>query len=432
MFCKNCGNELLENVKFCTNCGAPVPLEERADVEQKIEVETENEVIEQQNINDEAPLENENCLCNAQNTDAAEEAEPVCEEATGNEHNESTESVLSEDNVVNSNSSAENTPSAKKKCRISRIIAVAVALFLSFVLFLMLFSASAVQMFRVNIHPNAIGDAFAMIDLKEMTVSELLPEEVLNDMGIEDASDEIVDFIYENIDQEKLEQPLTKENIEHIIGEDGFVDKLFAIISVNLLDIAEGKSVAIITADEICDLVYEEKDFICDVVGYTITEEHITDLNGYLEANYSEIFTEITLEETVDDYEFQNPIPILLDSVSLLFYVSLIVIVLIIALMCLILRSVARGLKYSGVSAIICGALEVGAASAGLAVFNSLIADSIFIEIEFFKNIISTFVNNVLISLVWIGGTILLLGIVFVVVSVIINIIKKRKARRTA
>lgn len=425
MFCKNCGNELLENVKFCTNCGAPVPLEESVAVEPEI-------AVEQQNINDEAPLENENCLCDAQNTDAAEESEPVCEEAPGNEHNESAESVLSEDNVVNSNSSAENTPPAKKKCRIGRIIAVVVALFLSFVLFLMLFSASAVQMFRVNIHPNAIGDAFAMIDLEEMTVSELLPEEVLNDMGIDDASDEIVDFIYENIDQEKLEQPLTKENIEHIIGEDGFVDKLFSIISVNLLDIAEGKSVAIITADEICDLVYEEKDFICDVVGYTITEEHITDLNGYLEANYSEIFTEITLEETVDDYEFQNPIPVLLDSVSLLFYVSLIVIVLIIALMCLILRSVARGLKYSGVSAIICGALEVGAASAGLAVFNSLIADSIFIEIAFFKNIISTFVNNVLISLVWIGGTILLLGIVFVVVSVIINIIKKRKARRTA
>lgn len=43
MFCKNCGRQLLPNEKFCTDCGAPVPVQESA-------VQNEQPIAENQSV----------------------------------------------------------------------------------------------------------------------------------------------------------------------------------------------------------------------------------------------------------------------------------------------------------------------------------------------------------------------------------------------
>ncbi len=452
MLCKKCGNELSEGYKFCTNCGSPIVFDDEAVLSDQ---ETVSEIVSEA-VECEVPLDVDKNTDNIDNTDTSDntdasdnsdnseivEDEPFCDKNVDSEQSvnddEKQEPIENSDATEDVSYNNENTQkpqadvSVKKKRKVGRVISVIVSVLLCIVLFSMLFCATAVQVFRVNIHPNAINDAFALVDFKNIKITELLPEDILADMGLNTASDDLVDFIYNNIDQDQLDKPLTKEKISEIIENNSLIDKIFSIISNNLIELAEGKFTSVITADEFCDVIYEEKDFIRDVVGYTITEKHINNLRSYLEYNYGELFNEVKIDESIYEFDEQNAVVIIKDIASWLFYVLIVVIVLIVALVFLLLRSFSRGFKYSGITAIVCGILEVGAACAGLSVFNMIIADNIVIELEILKNIILAFINNTLMSLLWIGITILIIGIVFVVTSIIINILKKRKAHKLA
>ena len=56
MFCNKCGNQIQEGMKFCTSCGEPINVEQQVNiVQQPVE-----QVIEQQNIVDTIPVQNNN------------------------------------------------------------------------------------------------------------------------------------------------------------------------------------------------------------------------------------------------------------------------------------------------------------------------------------------------------------------------------------
>jgi len=435
MFCGNCGFELNDTQKFCPNCGLAngnfvATTEEKTDIIEETAFENNesivcnDEVIETQaSLSSEVKCEN-NEVCNED-----KEIELDCQtEADNTETIESVEEVESDSGETSADSSVshENSemfkeiPTQNKPKK--RILSSIVAIFLCIILASCFIATSALQIVRTNMSLDGISNALANVDIKNMKITDILTPDEIEDMGLKYKSDDLIEFIIDNVDQSRLEKPLTEKDIEEIIDNDDILNSLRATLSDNLKKLTEGKKSYIITVDDICEIVDEERDFIEDVVGYKIEDNHLRNLRNYLEDNYDGVFAEIDTGSFDDVVGERGILTVALDLTAWLNYVMVIICLLFIALIVLVLRSFRRGFKYIGITGIVCGVIEIAAAIAAFSLINL-----IDLNIKLINNLLSGFLGNAVQGVLWFGVGALVIGVALLTVAILIRVFGKRK-----
>ncbi len=452
MFCTQCGAKLQDGFLFCSQCGhkierieADVPENKvmnepkaedltvtAVDVEETVETAEEascesniEEVLEEEKI--EETVENtvdSNSEVSEETTESSEEMadeisekQDVVEEVadiseTGSATEETNEEVQIEPET-------EAQPKPKKKRRVGAHIA---ASFVSVILALSLILTMVLAMAKIVLGSNVVSNTLADMDIKDIKVEDIIDEGIIEDAGLVYESDELLDFIYDNIDQENLDDELTEDEFKDIIDSDAFAEYIGEIIEKNIKSILKGKKTDLITIDNVCDFLRDEDDEIEEIIGYEITDERIENLRNNLNNEFSDIFSsvqDISLKQ-IAGKGAENAIVFMLEDYMI---IALVVVdLLLIALLMLIMRVVPSGLRYCGVTSVIVGVIFTTV----VMLLNFGIVDSLGL-IDIVSELITNAVSYMFVPLLILSVAPLLLGIGFIVAAAIIRVIQKHK-----
>ena len=102
--------------------------------------------------------------------------------------------------------------------------------------------------------------------------------------GLPESQQMVVDFFYDML-QEQLgeDMPIEKENVEALLSESTVPEFLSEKMASIMSDVLNGEATTTITADEIVELVEENKTLIEDVIGMEITQEHLDAVTQWVE-----------------------------------------------------------------------------------------------------------------------------------------------------
>lgn len=416
MNCKNCNSPMGPNDKFCTNCGN----KREAIPESNVDVSLQNEDILQQSDLLEQPQ-----LCSEDKNDelitetAAEEVQASADESNACDIGK----TLENNDIVQpmNNTVIQNTNKNNVKTNGKSVIAKVISGFLCIVLAVFVVATVAVAVVQNALSSNSIANMISSIELDEIKIDDIADKEELEAIGLKCESDNVLDIIYDNINQTDLADPLTKSEFQDIVNNDEFSEYIGKTIEENFENVIEGKTDVIISVDDICGFLEKEDEFISDVVGYEITEERIENLRTVLEESYSEVFVSLdikALDDTIGDAGAMTVIIAFSDWVL----IALIIFdVLLAILIFLILHSFRLGFLYCGITSSVVGLIYTLPAVV-LAIGSGIFFNSSILG-ELISQIMGVAVTPLLITSLSLFG----LGLLMLIISLIINKFKNKK-----
>ncbi len=484
MFCEKCGAQLNENACFCSQCGNKVeyysestenetPEEVCVNVEQ-VEV-TSNETnvdargvdiqgVEVQGEADESAVDTEDGIvedaseefCDIaadevlQTEDVPSEDDSVMDEISVSDEsavekqddavassvdtvapsdnspeevNNSSENV-SDEKVVSNEQVVDETPEASKPIkRKRRVGAHILSSFLAIILFAFILITVTIGVFKVAFQSETIADTLSAIDLKDITVDDIADRDVLEEIGLVCDGDNVFDIIYDNIDQDQLADPLTKDEFEAIIENEEFGKYIGDVLDKNVNDLLEGKSTNLLTIEDVTDFLEKEKDTIADIVGYEITDQRVENLRKTLNDSYADVFDSLKIDVNSSP---ESKTVIVTASILLSDWLLILLIVfdvLLAVLIFLVMKSFRFGFVYCGIPLVIVGTLYT--ISAGLLLIG--------IMNVFISGAVAQFINQlagvVLVKILIISGSVLVGGIIMLVIAKIIKSVQRRRCR---
>jgi hypothetical protein len=94
----------------------------------------------------------------------------------------------------------------------------------------------------------------------------------------------VVDFLFDMLQEQMGEEmPIDKESVEALLSESTVPEFLSEKMASIMSDVLTGEATTTITADEIVELVEENKTLIEDVIGMEITQEHLDAVTQWVE-----------------------------------------------------------------------------------------------------------------------------------------------------
>ncbi len=485
MYCENCGAKASDEAKFCSQCGSKLNFSNKNEQETEIienPVETESVIIEkvddvieteeqeisvvpldndlQENAeadvlenNDserieeivcitEQPLEQNESAEQPENVEQPQETqEPesveVPEEVQENkEASQPTEPQTIEVNPLNDkNDDIQNqeftwtkttkaklpkqTKTANKTKRVGAHIA---CVFISILLALFMITTVAVVLANALIDTDMISSTLTNLDLGDIEIDDVSDKQTLEDLGLICESDNVLDVIYDNIDQSALKEPLSKDQFEEIITNKEFVEYIAENSSKNISRLVSGKPAQIVSADDICDFLEKEDKIVEDIVGYTFDDEMIENLRERLDESYKEIFESLKIESLDDVFEESAAAIIEIVFSDWLLIVLIIIDILLIVLLFLVISSFRLGFVYTGITSIVVSAIYLIASIPMLFGLFELIFDGMAAQL------ITQASSAALVFLIIICSSILLIGVLMLVTAKIIKLVTKRRA----
>lgn len=452
MTCNYCGKSLNENDVFCSQCGnkvepivcdevpaeEPTILEPETPLADAVEELSETEECEEC-VSCDDDVETEDFESNE-----SEETEILCPESTEYEEElDGDEDVLDEtvefvkttdpEDAVFENEevyeeeseTSEEVPKQtetvkKKKKKLAKIHKRGIgshlgSFALSILLALLMITTLALFVARGAITENSIKEIFSSIELEEIKIDSNADKRELEELGIKCDSDNVLDIIYDNIDQEALKEPLTKDQFREIIKNDAVSEYFGDLIGKNLDAAVDGKKVSLITTDDIIGFIEKEEALVTDILGYELTDDHKNNLRTTLDTNFGDVFETLEIKE-LESVVGKAPAVIINVVFSDWLFIGLIVIcALLIVLIFLVLRSFRLGLLYNGITIMIVNFIYLVCALALMFGILDLLISGINAEL------LTQVVSVVLWDLVIITFSAVFVGIVMIVVSKIIK-----------
>ncbi len=451
MFCTHCGSKVEDGNVFCTNCGAKLeqipesatPAEEVfvvSEIEEAVEGADVQAVVIEEKVEDygiktlEEPIIDEayeeesvgtpEVFVGDVDADASKEAEEIVIDDAVEEKTEAfaveptaldeklDEIVFEKPVEVQPENTVKPTKNRLKKASVgAHICTTLVSILLALFLILTLAVASISSVFSSGVISNVIKE----IDLANLDVETFSSKEELEKQGLKCESDNLLDVIYDNIDQSNLADPLTKNEYRDIVESEVFTDYMSKLINKKVDSAMSGKKTKLLESEDIITFMRSEKDEISKVVGYEITDERIENLEYNMDKKLNVMFDSLeinlganagTKAFTVVFADWLMPILILID-------------VLFCILIFIIVRSARIGLKYCGVTMLVVSLLFVLATVAAYFILTQILSVAVLADIA------STVLLNVLIiNLSVLGASILMLLIAFIIKKIQLRPIK--------
>jgi hypothetical protein len=333
------------------------------DTEKNVEIE---ETIPENvaECNDKAAAEPEEA-CEACTEEVTED---ICVEETSESEicEEQTESVAEEP-------VEEEKPKRKKKrCGVFAHIGATI---FSIILVLAMILTVALAIFRITVSPGTFEDMFKRIEITELKVTEFIPKEELESYGIVCESDNLIDIVYDNIDQSEFEVPVTKEQLIEVVEDEAFQEFFGTTLSDSMNALLEGNLGDVISIEKVVGFVDENREQISELTQTDITDDTITEIETTLQTEFGEVFEEI---KTIKVESVVGEAPVMLLNILFadwLMYAAVGVCILIGLLIMLMLRSFNVGSRYFGVVTFLVGAMYLAGAIVAIDMIMPLLGD---------------------------------------------------------
>lgn len=385
MFCENCGKEIPENVKFCTGCGTRViPLEI---------IDEEDQVI-------------------SDVTDANEPFGSI----------ETAEELVESENPEVGNETEDQKISKEKKSSVLRVFAHIGAVIISLILLVCVIATIALGLVRNAVSEKTLNSSISNINLTKIKASSVVDIESLKKQGMNVESENLFDLIYDNINQNAMEQPISREKFKSLVESEEIQAFLSETINDNIVALASDERTETDILDDIEDFLYKEKKTLSKKLGYELTDTRIANLKKSIQSQYGstlEKFEGVKLDSFVNDDIAQ----IVTVSFSKWLFVSVIILDVFLAmLLYIVLRSLKQGTVYCGVVVSFVGVLYLVLAFAMEAIVGLFLNGTALY-------LANQFIDIFVIKMIIVSASMIALGVLIpIVVSLIVNFTKRRKA----
>lgn len=374
MFCENCGKEISENSVYCNEC--------------------------MQNQNNAEPLEN-----NSEIEEKNIEAETAVSDQTAEA------SVESDD---------QRLPKRIKEKQKRRIGSHIGATLLSILLAVLFVVTTCLFVMRDAVSPNTIKEMINNIKLTEIKIEDVADKELLEEHGLVCNSDNLFDIIYDNIDQNELPFPITKEEFRAIVEDEQFREYFGELFGVSIEALTSGNSSDVVTADDIVDYLASNREKFSAFLGYELTDERLENLRNSLQNDYGKVFEAIGNQklDVIIGEEAAGAVNVVF--ADWLFWVLLLADIIICVLIFLVRRSISSGVKYCSSILIVVGVIFL---CTSIAVLNGLLSVLVDGPIMY---VINQLVSVVLWETIVIAIIMIVVGILAPIAVKIISRYKKR------
>lgn len=221
---------------------------------------------------------------------------------------------------------------------------------LTFLFVLSLVLTVALGILRTTVSKNIIRDMIQNVDLQDIVIDDESEKEKLEQLGLKCDSSDLFNIIYDNIDQSKMADPLTKDELQSIVKHEAFREYFGDIISDNVDSLISGETTDVVAPSDVVDFLRSEKDAFSEILGYELTEERLGNLQNALEQDYRYIFEELSNKNISDFADDENADIIRVLFSDWLFTVCVIMDLIFVVLILFVLRSVSFGTRYCGIS----------------------------------------------------------------------------------
>ncbi len=343
------------------------------------------------------------CLQNKTN------AEPL---GNNSEANEIAENITETDE--------QKLPKRIKEKRKHRIVAHVFATFLSVILALLLIATTCLIVIRDAISPDTIKDMISNINLNEVKIEDVADKEVLESHGLVCESDNLLDIIYDNIDQEQLPVPISKEEFSAIVEDEQFREYFGEIFGVSIEALTSGNASDVVTPENIVDCLGDNRETFSSYLGYELTDERLDSLQTTLEEDYGQVF-EVMGNQKLDVLVGDDVAGVInIVFADWLFWVMVLADLVIGALIFLVLRSVSSGVKFCATTIIFVGVIFLCVAIALLNGLISVLGDGPIMYI------VNQFASVLLWETIVISIVMIVIGIIAPISVMLISRYKKR------
>ena len=365
MFCEKCGKEIQKEAALCDDC-----------MQNEMNADPLNNDCETNETEETNCFNNDPCV-SAEN----ESSESLSENTEQPNLDESTE-------VTNESSDIEDLklPKRIKAKRMRRVFAHIGASLLSLILAVLLFVTTGLWVIRDVVSPNTIKEMINNIDINEIKIDDLSDKELLESHGLVCESDNLFDIIYDNIDQNELPNPITKDEFRSIVEDEQFREYFGELFGTSISALISGDSSDVVTPQDVVDYLDSNGEKFSEYLGYELTEERLENLKYTLETDYGKIF-EALGDQKLDVLVGED----VSETINLVFsdwlFWSLVFSdLLICGLIFLVLRSVSSSINYIAsiiiligvlflcISALIDGFLSMFAGGPMVYIFNQLVS----------------------------------------------------------
>ena len=397
MFCENCGKSLEESTKFCPSCGFPVFDDLKAD---------EPDVSSQDSDEAEETA-----------TDTVNNNSETVEDDSSNEDAAADSALESEDS-----SSAEEPKAVKKGFKIGRVFAHFGAVILSLILFGCIVATVAIGLVHSAVSENTIFDIVSNVKLSKIKVDTIADVDKLAEKGLNVESENLSDFIYDNINQEALNQPMTREKFNELVESKEIQSFISETLNKNLESLVADEETADDIIDDLGEFLKSERKSLSKKLGYELTDTRIDNLKKTIKDKYGDVIDKVEGVKLSSVVDASIATAVSLAFSKWVFVVMIILDVILAVAIYLILRSLKQGTVYCGVTVASAGAVYLAIALAAETLAILLLSGTL---LYFAQRFIEVFVlNMIVVSAIMVAAGIL----VPILVSLVCNLVKKRKA----
>lgn len=239
----------------------------------------------------------------------------------------------------------------KIELRKNRTVAVHVfACVLTFLFVISLILTVALGILRTTVSKSIIRDMIHNINLEDIVIDDESEKEKLEQLGLKCESSDLFNIIYDNIDQSKMADPLTKDELQAIVKHEAFREYFGDIISANVESLISGETTDVVAPADVVDFLRSEEDDFSKILGYELTEERLQNLQESLEQDYRYIFEELSNKNISDIVDDDSAVIIRVLFSDWLFTVFIIIDLVLGILIFLVLRSFSFGSRYCGIA----------------------------------------------------------------------------------
>ena len=241
----------------------------------------------------------------------------------------------------------------------------------------------------------------------------------------------LVDFVYDNIDQSKLSEPISREKFHEIASSEEFIDFISLSISKRAANLLLGVQTDNFDVEQIIDFIVDNRAKFEEMLGYKITDEQIEQLRAMLTDTYGEVIKDIDINKisaNLDDSIYFNAVSKIFSNTTLIASVCICVILAVAVFA--ILRSAAHGLLFNGIT-------FIAASIPFLALSFALSTDSYFVSAALSSinqaglySLISGIIESVLYIARIASAVVAVLGVLMIVASIIVFSVKKSKRKK--
>lgn len=397
MFCENCGKSLEENTKFCPSCGFPVLDDLTSDEPNDLKQGT-NETDEKSTdvVDNNSDPEKDNSA----------DVDTVAEDSFGSEDD----------------SAVEEAKSTNKGFRIGRVFAHFGAVILSLILFGCIVATVAIGLVHSAVSENTIFDIVSNVNLAKIKVEAIADVDELAEKGLNVESENLSDFIYDNINQDALNQPMTREKFNELVESKEIQSFVSETINKNLESLVADEETADDIIDDLGDFLKSERKSLSKKLGYELTDTRIENLKKTIKDKYGDVIDKVEGVKLSSIVDTSIATAVSLAFSKWVFAVMIILDVILAAVIYFMLRSLKQGTVYCGVAVASAGMVYLAIALAAETLAILMLSGTV---LYFAQRFIEVFViNMIIVSTIMVAAGIL----IPIFVSVICNLLKKRKA----